>query len=122
MKLTDPWFEATFIHSVAPDGQAFSVGKTILNGDVQGLHLWCPCGFGKPEFPLEGARPHAITIPFAGRGLPDRFGPWSKAIGGRPRWQFSGSSLLDVTVAPSVDVGDPSCWHGFITAGEVKTC
>jgi hypothetical protein len=32
---------------------------------------------------------------------------------------MDGTGLSDLTLSPSVDVGEPSCWHGFIRNGEV---
>ena len=125
MRLTDPWFDAAFIGRIDPGSRSYSSNfaeqkpeHAIPFAEAQGVILWCPCGYGKPEFPLDGGRPHAIIVPFADRGVPEGFGPVSKD-GGHPRWSASGTSLEDLTTRPSVAVGDPECWHGFITNGEV---
>lgn len=133
-RLTDPWFAAGFLWDATDSGsfktdfdhQRFDrpKGRPTLAG-AQGLVLWCPCGYGKPEYPLDGGRPHAIEIPFANpQGVvvvPANFGPTDRS-GNKPRWSVSGTSLDDLTISPSVDVNAPSCWHGFITNGEVTTC
>src|SRR5690348_12593250 len=116
MKLTDPWFEATFIRT-SPDGKSHTYVDKLDGAD--GLFLWCPCGYGKAEYPLDGARPHGLIVSFANPlgvpPAPDSAG--TRGRHGRPtRWTMSGSSLDDLTLSPSIDVGTPSCWHGFITA------
>jgi len=124
-KLTDPWFEATFY------GEATANGHHHLESieGAQGLFLWCPCGYGKAEFPLEGGRPHGVMVPFRNPRnapeLPPDHGPHSAGNpdGPRPRWTMTGSGLHDLSTTPSVQVGSPAdgtgCWHGYITNGEV---
>jgi uncharacterized protein DUF6527 len=132
--LINQWFEAHFIAEACDDG-SFRVN----NGDVpfsqsQGLFLWCPCGFGavnedgSERYPLDlslnRGRPHGVLIPFSnppsGIAVPAGFGPLSRDKKSRPRWTVSGTGLHDLTLSPSVTVGDPECWHGFITMGIVK--
>lgn len=128
-RLADKWFEAQFYCQIAEDGSmrlAWESKMPITFAQAQGLFLWCPCGYGKPEFPLEGARPHGVLIPFAnppcGIPCPAAHGPWNNEHTHRPRWRVeSGSGLDDLTLSPSVLVGAaPGCWHGFIQNGEVK--
>ena len=97
------------------------VAGVLGGGSAQGVMLWCPCGFNKPEYPLAGGRPHAVIVPFNGLPLPADFGPQnsSNPAGPRPRWSASGTDLNDLTVNPSVAVGTPECWHGWIKNGEV---
>lgn len=137
-KLTDPWFDAEFYGKADVRG-----GYTLQGGEVegaQGLFLWCPCGFGKPEYPLNGGKPHGVIVPFANPRnapqLPPNHGPHSArtgcsvAMAGRsdtctdpshhPRWHMEGTGLHDLTTTPSIAVGNPECWHGFITNGLVK--
>ena len=133
-QLADPWFEAHFITGAGDDG-GFHVGQNdIPFSQSQGLFLWCPCGFGALDeegderFPLDlslnRGRPHGVLIPFnnppCGTIVPANFGPLSRDKKSRPRWTVSGSDLSDLTITPSVAVGDPECWHGFITDGVVK--
>jgi hypothetical protein len=130
-RLTDPWFDAQFygqIESGDPDkhvGGSFTMQGDKIDG-AQGVTLWCPCGFGKPEYPLTGGRPHAIMVPFANPqnapACPPDHGPHSSrdANAPRPRWQMTGSGLHDLTVNPSVAVGAPECWHGWIQNGDVR--
>lgn len=120
VKLIDPWFDSEF-YGDATD-YSYRLQGPELDG-AQGLFLWCPCGFGKPEFPLEGPRPHAILVPFANPRsapvAPGGHGPTSRDGSHRPRWTVSGTGLEDLTLSPSIDVGTPSCWHGHVRNGEV---
>ena len=118
--LTDPWFEAGFVSGVtAAKGESFCHGLVHTVAEAQGVKLWCPCTYGKPLG--DDAHTHGLIIPFADRGLPESFGPRNSANpdGPRPRWKASGTTLADLTITPSVDVGHDSCWHGFISAGRV---
>lgn len=122
MRLTDPWFEATFYGHCLADG-----GYSRLDSidGAQGVQLWCPCGYGKPAYPLEGGRPHAILVPFGNPRnaplCPPGHGPLrtEDPSGPRPRWAMTGMGLADLTCAPSIAVGNPECWHGYISGGEV---
>jgi hypothetical protein len=118
IKLIDPWFEAEFYGNIKPNG-AFTRQKSIIG--AQGLMMWCPCGYGKPEYPVEGARPHMIMIPFinpiGAPVAPDVHGPFHD--GRSLRWTRSveGIVLDALTIQPSINV--VGCWHGFITNSEV---
>lgn len=119
--LQDPWFEAEFYGQVTDSTYRRQGGE--IEG-AQGLFLWCPCGYGKTEYPLEGGRPHGLIIPFTNPrnapAVPPEHGPHSKNDPTkRPRWTMSGTGLGDLTLSPSVDVGTPSCWHGHIQNGSV---
>lgn len=118
--LGDPWFEAQFY------GAATATTHRDLDGieGAQGIQFWCPCGYGKAEYPLDGARPHAVMVPFANPRnapqLPPDHGPTSRDDAAHhPRWTMTGTGISDLTLAPSVDVGNPGCWHGFVTNGVV---
>lgn len=137
MRLTDPWFEAKFIADVRvmenglhsfrhfkPDGTPYALAEAV------GVEFWCPCGVnalekdGSLRYPLDlslnKGRPHACLVVFAGRGAPDSFGPHSRGNPtDHPRWTVAGSGLDDLTTTPSISTGDPECWHGFITNGEI---
>lgn len=118
MRLNDPWFEARFLRTNVDDSHVY---LDSLEG-ADGIFFWCPCGYNKPDYPLDGARPHGVIVNFANpRGVPpapEHTG--SRSRDGRPsRWTMSGTSLEDLTLHPSVDVGTPSCWHGWIRNGEV---
>jgi D-serine dehydratase len=116
MKLTNPWFEAEFYGKA--HGVAFTRQGPSIEG-AQGLFLWCPCGYGRPD----GAA-HGLIVPFANPRnapqLPPVHGPQARDGSQRPRWTMTGTGLDDLTLTPSVDVGEPSCWHGYIAAGEVR--
>lgn len=108
------WFEAEFYGRATDHGHRRQGGQ--IDG-AQGVVLYCPCRYGHDE----GA--HGLLIPFSNPRnadpLPDDHGSVSRD-GNRPRWQMSGTGLHDLTLSPSVDVGTDSCWHGWITNGEVK--
>jgi hypothetical protein len=118
-RLDDPWFEAQFIKNTTRAGLTFT---DQLDG-ADGVWFWCPCGYGKPEYPLDGGRPHAVMVSFSNpRGCgqaPDDAGSQSRN-GGPSRWMMSGTGVADLTLSPSVDVGTPSCWHGFVQDGVVS--
>lgn len=82
-RLDDPWFEATFYGDVS--AEAFHFLDSIEG--AQGVWLWCPGGYGKPEYPLLGPRPHALMIPFQNPRnaplCPSTHGPVSRT-GSRP--------------------------------------
>lgn len=137
MKLIDPWFEAKFIAEVAKqenglhsfrhlksDGTAYTLAEAV------GVEFWCPCGVnardeqGELRYPLDlslnKGRPHGVIVVFAGRGAPADFGPHSRGNPAEhPRWTVSGTGLDDLTTTPSIAVGEPECWHGYITNGDV---
>jgi hypothetical protein len=118
-RLTDPWFEAQFMRCTTAAG--WHLADELRGSD--GLWLWCPCGYGKPDYPIDGARPHAVIVsfsnPIGAPPAPPAAGSQSRN-GGPSRWTMSGTGLADLTLSPSVAVGTPECWHGFIVNGEVR--
>ena len=114
MNLLDPWFEAEFITETNASGHRHH-GVDIQDAD--GVLFWCPCGYGKAEYPLVGARPHAALFSFAnprGRAAPLEGG---STYEGKPkRWTMSGTGLTDLTLTPSLLL---PCWHGFLTLGKL---
>jgi hypothetical protein len=121
-RLDDLWFEAEFITKTTKTGHWH---HDKLDG-ADGLLFWCPCGYGKSEFPLDGGRPHAIIISFANpinaSVVPSDAGSQSRPdpVTGQchpSRWMVSGTGLNDLTLSPSVNNGNDSCWHGYITDG-----
>lgn len=118
--LTDPWFEARFVSKTSKTG--YHIHGDQLDG-ADGLLFWCPCGFGKPEYPLEGGRPHACLVSFANplNSLQVTEDAGSHDRSRNPsRWTVSGTGLADLTLSPSIDNGTPSCWHGWIQGGSVN--
>ena len=99
MKLTDPWFEAEFLTKTTAKGHW---KQDELEG-ADGVIFWCPCGYGKPEFPLDGARPHAVIVSFANPRnapvAPPDAGSQSRGSG-PSRWVMSGTGLHDLTLKP----------------------
>ena len=127
-KLINPWFEAHFFCNAHTDGSYrghHEDGSSILFSESQGVLFWCPCGVNDPKFPIDGGRPHMCQIVFRnppnGIQPPLNFGPESRHKKGvHPRWQIvSGTSLDDLTLDPSIAIGDPECWHGHIKQGVV---
>lgn len=115
-RLDDPWFEAEFYGNANERGGYTRQGARIEG--AQGVFLWCPCAYGHDE------RAHGLIIPFANprnaSQLPPNHGPHTRNDPNhRVRWNMGGSGLGNLTITPSVDVGTPSCWHGFITNGEI---
>lgn len=94
MKLTD--LEPRFMR-VAEPGKRYV--PTASLADAHGLWFDCPCGGGDQ-----------IHVWFADRGVPDEEIP-------SPRWRVSGTSLADLTIAPSINV--VGHWHGWVRSGEV---
>src|SRR5271165_3716463 len=109
-RLLDPWYEAEFGGNAGPTGSWRRQGDTIEGAQL--VFLWCPCAYGND------ARAHGLIIPFRNpRNAPvpeHNFGILSRDGQTKTRWEMSGSGLHDLTLSPSVDVGDPSCWHGYI--------
>jgi len=118
--LIDPWFDAAFLRETTARSTSCADPATIQDAD--GLFLWCPCGYGKPEFPLAGGRPHGLHVsfsnPIGAQPAPPDAGSQSRN-GGPSRWQMSGTGLADLTLAPSIATGEPECWHGYIQNGQV---
>lgn len=119
-RLSDPWFAVRFMTKTT--AKEWYHHDTLEGAD--GIEFWCPCGYGKPEFPLEGARPHGVIVSFANpRGVPPApadAGSQSRN-GGPSRWTLANEStgVDNLTLTPSIAVGRPECWHGYITNGEV---
>ncbi len=103
MKITDPYFEAKLVR-YTPEG-THDVGTLP---EAEAVFFYCPCGYGKPT--SDGT--HGLLIPFETK---------------HPKgWKMSGTSLEDLTLEPSLLIGcyesQPPCWHGYLTAGEFRSC
>ena len=114
-RLTDAWYEAQFGGRATPTGGWHRQGSVIEGAQL--IFLWCPCAYGDNE------RAHGLIIPFRNpRSAPvpaHNFGITTRDRKTQPRWLMEGTGLHDLTLSPSVDVGQPSCWHGWIKAGAV---
>ena len=98
--LTDPAWRAEFI--TAPrDGW---IGHTSEFALAQGVMFVCPCGQG-----------HRCVVWFRHRNVPAEREP------GPGRWDATGTDLTDLTLAPSIAVGEPVCWHGYVEGGRIRT-
>ena len=141
--LTDPWFEAEFYGGVFENRPCsetdpscchsvnhLTSGYRRQGGNIegaQGIFLYSPCSFGVDKgietrswrTSYRGA--HGLLIPFSNPrnapNVPDGHGPQSRDGKRRPRWTMSGTGLADLSLTPSVAVGEPECWHGYITSG-----
>lgn len=122
-RLADAWFEAEFIGRIAANGKSYWRQGSTIEG-AQGLVMYCPCAY------RDDNRAHGLIIPFANPrnapACPSGFGPIARKEKPEdpdvhPRWTMSGEGFDNLTLTPSVDVGGKgsSCWHGFITNGEV---
>jgi hypothetical protein len=119
-RLDDPWYDAVFIAESTAKGHRYI--DTLEGAD--GVFFWCPCGWARPEFPLDGGRPHGVIVSFANpRGCsPAASDAGSQSRSGGPsRWTVTGTGLADLTLSPSIAVGtaEAECWHGFVTNGLV---
>ncbi|HYM68827.1 MAG TPA: DUF6527 family protein [bacterium] len=112
-RLDDPYFEAEFLTETTARGHR----KIDTLAGADGIFFWCPCGYAKrPEVT------HGVIVsfsnPIGAPVAPPDAGSRSRG-GGPSRWTMSGTGLADLTLSPSVDVGTPSCWHGWIKNGEI---
>lgn len=97
--LTEPEWEAQFVTAPRPG----IIGRADTLAQAQGVMLMCPCGQG-----------HRLVVWFADRGVPAEREP------GPGRWTARGTGLGDLTLAPSIAVGEPVCWHGHIEEGRIR--
>lgn len=83
------------------------LGKTNNAAEAQGITFECPKQSNSHSA-------HWILVWFKDRGVPQEAEPLA-------RWSVSGASYDDLSLSPSIDatVNDPTCWHGFITNGEI---
>lgn len=119
-RLSEPWFDAKFIGEIEENGSYRYLDS--IDG-AQGVFLWCPCGRRDPKYQdPDGGRPHGLLLPFHNPRnaplAPDSFN--RQANGKTPRWVMTGTGITDLCLTPSISIGKPQCWHGFVTNGEVK--
>jgi len=89
--------DAVFVRHEVRDGREVHVRVEGITG-AQGVSFRCP----RCEF-------HKLCVWFDGRGVPETATP-------APRWTMRGTSLADLSLAPSINFG-AGCWHGNITHG-----
>jgi hypothetical protein len=105
--------EAVFVNQYDPvKGGFHEMGE--LRAGAQGLLFLCPL--------TSSGHSHSILVWFADSGVPPEASP-------KFRWAAHGSSIDDLTLAPSINLDvpyvdekgvrhEPSCrWHGFVRAG-----
>lgn len=79
--------------------------------EASGVRFLCPVCFHKNGGAIGT---HGVLVWFRDRGVPDALPP------GPGRWAVSGTSIADLTLAPSIHLTTAACgWHGFVTAGYV---
>lgn len=88
-------------------GVTTATGDPIPVTEGVGVVFDCPCGNRDEE--------HRCYIPFADPIGP---GPHVNVKG----WQRVGDTFETLTLTPSIQRMDGCRWHGFITAGEVRSC
>lgn len=116
-RLSGPQFDASFIRAIEEQGQTAACWQHQGNqiAGAQAVYLLCPCGQG-----------HSLVVPFSNpqgaQPASDNFGMRLRGnpLAPPPRWAMGGASLADLTLTPSVSVGDPECWHGWIQGGDVR--
>ena len=101
MKLTE--LDARFVTDVLHDGY-WGIGKCSTFEQAQGILFLCPKCFNESG--------HSILVWFKDRNVSPSALP-------APRWIATGTSLDDLTLSPSIDLGGTD-WHGFIINGEIK--
>lgn len=113
MKLTD--LDAKFL-SAGGEDVFLADGSPAPERHGVGVIFRCPCGAGD-ECPGGGWCAIAFSNPLDG-GQP-------YCSPGEPTWRREGDTIETLTLTPSI-LRTPEkggCgWHGWITAGEVRTC
>jgi len=77
--------------------------------EAQGIFFLCPKCFVTNGNSNVGT--HGILIWFNNKNVPPEYTP-------TPRWDFTGTSLQDLTITPSILIKASCAWHGFIRNGE----
>jgi len=98
--------EATLIEW-SPNGHWRNVSTVP---EASGVMFLCPKCYTKNGGPIGT---HQVICWFRDRGVPDSEIP-------KPgRWLVSGTSIKNLTLAPSVQLGGPCRWHGFVRDGAI---
>lgn len=90
-------------------------GQSAPRRERVGVMFDCPCGCGTAD---DG---QAVYVAFANPA--DGGPPYTSP--GEPAWQRTGDTFETLTLTPSIlrSKAKGGCgWHGFVTAGEVRTC
>ncbi len=97
-------------HMWSPRPYTFHFHNVESLSDADHIVFLCPMCFEKNG----GAkRTHQVFVSFAGRDIPLEAGSINNK--GQPsRWNVSGSGLDDLVLTPSILIGGPCAWHGYI--------
>lgn len=89
-------------------GYAYHFVDTLAEAD--GVTFLCPHCFEKNHGEVGT---HSVLVWFSGRpNVPTSIRPL-------PRWEASGTSVDDLTISPSIDLGNGD-WHGWVQNGEAR--
>ena len=84
--------------------------------EAHGIIFICPLEFKKNNGVIGS---HSVQVFFHGKPVPPHIGKNSQ--GQMVRWTATGTGFEDLTLTPSIfENGNPPCWHGFITNGDVS--
>ncbi|SRR5260221_5112031 len=88
-----------------------AIGHASSMEEADGVLFLCPACFVANGGPIGT---HSVLCWFSGRPVPPDATP------GPGRWLASGSSLVDLTLTPSVHLsGEGGCqWHGWVKDGD----
>jgi hypothetical protein len=97
--------EAELVTLIEPTG--WKAAEDVAS--ASGLIMLCPGCFEKNG---GAVGTHSALLWFRARAVPTHLQP------GPGRWYATGTSIENLSLTPSVVIGDPACWHGWIRAGE----
>lgn len=97
-----------FMWGPTPVRYQFENVNTVAEADQ--IMFLCPACFAKNHGDVGT---HSVLVSFAGRNIPDEAG--SRNSQGKPsRWTATGNNLDDLVLTPSILIGLPCQWHGFV--------
>jgi hypothetical protein len=100
--------EEMFARGVSKPAALFA--RVAALSEAHGLRFICPKSFAT-HGGIVGA--HSVQVYFAGSPVPGHIGTNIK--GETVRWTYSGNSLDDLSLSPSIQEQDSICgWHGFV--------
>lgn len=91
------------------------ISKVDCITDADGIQFLCPGCFVRNNGTVGT---HRVAVYFRDRGAPPHIG---LGTDGQPhRWDVMGSDFLDLTLAPSIQIGSGCRWHGFVEHGAIR--